>query len=130
VHRLSSSIHLSESKVETAACSGSSGGVAPADETKEEQMTKLEQARNPNTPVKELSVLARCSDNHAQFEVARNPSTPVEALIYLAELKQMGIWWAIIRNPNCPEPVRLWIRLAEKGGYAGMSLKKFIAAMG
>lgn len=59
-------------------------------------------ARNPNTPVELLEVLATDRSQDVRYWVAQNPSTPVELLKILATDESSNVRYAVARNPNTP----------------------------
>jgi hypothetical protein len=63
---------------------------------------KRELAKNPNTPVKTLKVLATDENSSVRYWVAQNPNTPVETLKVLATDKNADVRWRVVENPNTP----------------------------
>ncbi len=61
---------------------------------------KCELARDPNTPVETLKVLATDKDYCVRCGVARNPNTPPETLNVLATDEDSWVRCAVARNPN------------------------------
>jgi hypothetical protein len=77
-------------------------------------MSKLDRARNPNTPPKALEQLA--SDEHylVRYYVAENPNTPPKALEILAN--DVDYWirrWVAI-NPNTPHYLKKYLKIQEQ----------------
>jgi hypothetical protein len=64
-----------------------------------------------------------------RIDAAKDPTTPVEKLVILAEDLAWYVRRAVAENPSTPEAVKLWMKLQERGGYAGMSLKEFMKSM-
>ena len=61
---------------------------------------KYELAKNPNTPVETLKVLATDENYDVRYEVAENPNTPVELLEVLATDKNYCVRYGVAKNPN------------------------------
>ena len=69
-------------------------------------MSKLSQARDPNTSPEILSVLATYEDVNVRFEVARNPNTSPETLQVLATDEHNYVRHWVAQNPNATELIR------------------------
>ena len=63
---------------------------------------KIKLAKNPNTPVEDLKVLATDRNSDVRYWVARNPNTPVETLSVLATDKNWNVRCEVARHPNTP----------------------------
>jgi len=63
---------------------------------------KYELARNPNTPVETLKVLATDESYSVRSWVARNPNTSPETLKVLATDEVYGVRSGVAQNPNTP----------------------------
>jgi hypothetical protein len=63
---------------------------------------KYELAKNPNTPVETLKVLATDKDFWVRSRVAQNPNTPVETLKVFATDEFPWVRWGVAQNPNTP----------------------------
>jgi hypothetical protein len=61
---------------------------------------KYELAKNPNTPVETLKVLATDKDAGVRYCVAGNPNTPIETLKVLATDEYYNVRSCVARNPN------------------------------
>jgi hypothetical protein len=59
-------------------------------------------ARNPNTPVEIVKILATDKDSWVRYGVAQNPNTPVETLKVLATDNYCDVRWEVAKNPNTP----------------------------
>ena len=69
-------------------------------------MTKLEQAKDPNTSPEILSVLATDEHWSVRCWVARNPNTSTETLQVLATYKDWYVRYHVGRHPNATELIR------------------------
>jgi hypothetical protein len=63
-------------------------------------MNKLEQASNPNTPIKSLEQLATDEKWWVRYWVAKNPNTPTKTLEQLATDKNSDVRCGVAKNPN------------------------------
>jgi len=61
---------------------------------------KYELAKNPNTPVETLKVLATDKFYWVRSRVARNPNTPVGTLKVLATDEDSSVRYGVAENPN------------------------------
>jgi hypothetical protein len=80
-------------------------------------MNNIELARNPNTPVKTLELLAIDENSDVRCGVAYNPNTPPETLELLATDKDSVIRSWVVYNPNATEEVCLMVKAYEKYGH-------------
>jgi hypothetical protein len=62
-------------------------------------------AWNPNTPVELLAELATDENEYVRRGVANNPNTPVELLRELAKDKDGNVRWYVAKNTNATEQV-------------------------
>jgi hypothetical protein len=63
---------------------------------------KLELAKNPNTSVETLKVLATDEDSSVRYWVVKNPNTLVETLNVLATDENADVRYWAAYNPNTP----------------------------
>ncbi len=73
-------------------------------------------AKNPNTPVETLNVLATDKNSGVRSCVARNPNTPAETLNVLATDKNSYVRYGVTRNPNAPVET-LNVLATDKNSY-------------
>ena len=67
---------------------------------------RIKLARNPNTSVETLSVLATDENPSVRYWVARHPNTPVETLSVLATDEDSDVRYWVARHPNATEIVK------------------------
>lgn len=77
-------------------------------------------ARDPNTSVAALTLLAEDKSKWVRFRVAKNPSTPIEVLRTLASSRSHEARSGVAANPNTP--VELLEKLATDVPYVRQNL--------
>ena len=76
-------------------------------------MTKLSQARDPNTSPETLSVLATDKVWVIRYWVAQNPNTSPEILWDLATDKDEDVRYSVGQNPNATELIRRIVLMTD-----------------
>jgi hypothetical protein len=73
-------------------------------------MNKLEQASNPNTPIKTLEQLATDKNSVVRWMVAENPNTPTKSLEQLATDKNSSVRCRVAKNLNTPHYIKKYLK--------------------
>jgi hypothetical protein len=59
-------------------------------------------AKNPNTQIELLEILAQDQNKYVRSDVAENPNTPIKLLEILAQDQEYNIRRSVAKNPNTP----------------------------
>jgi hypothetical protein len=70
-------------------------------------------ARNPNTSLETLELLASDDDWFVREYVARNPNTPPKALEQLANDKEWNVRYWVALNPNTPHYIKKYLKIQK-----------------
>ena len=74
---------------------------------------KIKLARNPNTSVESLKVLATDENFDVRCCVAQHPNTPVESLKVLATDEDPDVRYCVARHPNATEIVKQLVLMTD-----------------
>jgi hypothetical protein len=74
---------------------------------------QLAAARDPNTPVKSLELLATDKYPYVRSWVALNPNTPVKSLELLATDKSFNVRYWVTKHPNCNQIIERLVLMTD-----------------
>jgi len=75
---------------------------------------RIKLAKDPNTPIETLNVLATDESYDVRDEVAKHPNTPLETLEVLATDKDWIVRYWVAQNPNATEMIRRLVLMTDE----------------